>query len=99
MPCCLFSGLKWAPAVLKSGGSQRALAWMWTACSPTGRFLRSTLMDSLLFCWVKVAVPASWPVLVLRGTTTSFFGFLAKAGTARRQRVMAIIDLRMDDLQ
>src|ERR1700722_1837296 len=94
-PCCLFSGLKWPPAVLKSGASQRALAWMWTACSPTGRFLRLTLMMSLLFsCW-NVAVPASSPVLVLRGTTTSFLGFLAKAGTASRQSVSAARVLRI----
>src|SRR5260370_9277471 len=67
---------------------------MWTPCSPTGRFLSSSLMESLLFsCW-KVAVPASSPVLVLRGTTTSFFG-LAKAGTARSQSVGAAIILRI----
>src|SRR5882757_1694474 len=95
MPCCLFSGLKWPAADLKSGASQRALAWMWTACSPTGRFLRSTLMESLLFCCWKVAVPASSPVLVLRGTTISFLGFLAKAGMASRQRVSAASVLRI----
>src|ERR1700729_449429 len=97
VPCCLLSGLKCGPAVLKSGGSQRALAWMWTACSPTGRFLRSSLIESLLLSCQKVAVPASSPVLVLRGTTSSFFGFLAKAGIARRQRVTTAKVLRISE--
>src|SRR6266568_1693542 len=33
-PCCLLNGLKIAPDVVKSGGSQRPTSLMWTACVP-----------------------------------------------------------------
>src|ERR1700730_2274261 len=95
VPCCLASGLKWGPADLKSGASHRGFWWMWTACGPTGRFLRLTLMMRSFLPCVKVAVPASSPVPVLSGTTTDAAG-LAKAGEAAiRQRPRAAMEVRM----
>ena len=63
------------------------------------QILQVQLDDQLILRLSNVAVPASSPVLVLIGTTTSVFGFFAKAGTARRQQVSAVMVLRMGDLQ
>src|SRR5579871_6661906 len=91
VPCCLALGLKWPPAVLKSGASHLGFWWMWTACSPKGRFLRLTFMTTSPFLPDrKVALPASSPALVLMGTVMAFLA-LARAGTARRLRVIAAV--------
>src|SRR6202022_3519473 len=68
---------------------------IWTACWPTGRFLRLSLMVRSFLPCVKVAVPASSPVLVLIGTTTVGAGLAKAGGAAMRQRPRAAMEVRM----
>src|SRR5665647_954232 len=60
MPCCLFAGLKWPPAVVKPGASHLPTSWMWMACTPGLRFV--TVTD----IWTPPLVAANfaWPAYI-----------------------------------
>src|SRR6267143_6525739 len=67
-PCFFPSGLKCPPADLKSGASHFAVWWMCTACSPGGRFFRSSLIFTPCLAIFNVAVPTLSPLAFLSST-------------------------------
>src|ERR1700723_2931559 len=75
------SGLKWPPAVVNPGPSHLAVWWICRACSPGGRFFRSSLMVTPappLFS-VMVAVPALAPLASFISTLTELAAHNAAA--------------------
>ena len=68
MPCFLFAGLKWPPALV-NGASHFGTAWKWIACSPGGRPLTSRSIETPPpLAGEIIAMPTELPLASLRST-------------------------------
>ena len=94
MPWCALVGLKWPPAVVNAGPSHFAAAWIWMACSPGGRPLRSSAIFTPLPPGPSeiLAVPTSFPVPSFTATVT---GLLAAKSAALNNHVAAAAITRL----